>query len=52
MKNEIKSHLDRMLTHYTSGRYYERLLEAKDEYFDLTGQVNEDDEDFDMDWEV
>ena len=48
MKNEIRLHLDRALTHYTSGRYYERLLEAKDEYFSLTGQVNEDDEDYEL----
>ena len=48
MKNEIKLHLERVLTHYTSGRHYEMLLEAKDEYFNLTGQVNEDDEDYEL----
>ncbi|MEC8625221.1 MAG: hypothetical protein VXY34_10405 [Bdellovibrionota bacterium] len=48
MKNEIKLHLERVLTHYTSGSHYERLLEAKDEYFNLTGQVNEDDEDYEL----
>ena len=48
MKNEIRLHLDKVLTHYTSGSHYERLLEAKDEYFNLTGQVNEDDEDYEL----
>ena len=48
MKEELKIHLEKALTHYTSGLYYERLIEARNEYFNLTGQVNEDDEDYEL----
>ena len=48
MKEELKTHLEKALTHYTSGLHYERLIEARNEYFNLTGQVNEDDEDYEL----
>jgi hypothetical protein len=48
MKEELKIHLEKALIQYTSGSYYKRLIEAKNEYFNLTGQVNEDDEDYEL----
>lgn len=46
MITEIKEHLDKALSLYTSGDYYKILIEAKEEYFNKTGIAFEDDEDF------
>ena len=46
MNLEIRQHIDNVLQEYTTEQYYERLLAAKDEYFSLTGKVNEDDDDY------
>ena len=37
-----------LLSHYSRGIYLPLLLKAKKAFFDLTGQINEDDEDFEM----
>jgi len=46
MIDEIKTHLDKALSLYTSGEFYKILIEAKEEYFNETGIAFEDDEDF------
>lgn len=42
----LKEHFDKALEIYTQGVHYETLLEAKKEYFEITGQANDDDNDF------
>ncbi len=46
MNQTLKDHFDRALGIYTQGVHYETLLEAKKEYFEITGQANDDDDDF------
>ena len=42
----IKGHMEKALIEFSKDDHLETLLEAKREYFSLTGQANEDDEDF------
>jgi hypothetical protein len=42
----LNQYLDQALIEYSSGDHVSTLLEAKKEYFSITGQANEDDEDF------
>lgn len=42
----MKEHFLKALDIYTQGVHYETLLEAKKEYFAITGQANDDDDDF------
>jgi hypothetical protein len=42
----LNQYLEQALVEYSSGDHVETLLEAKKEYFSITGQANEDDEDF------
>lgn len=42
----LKEHFYKALDIYTQGVHYETLLEAKKEYFSITGQANDDDDDF------
>lgn len=42
----IEQHLEKAREEYTSGVHYETLVEARQEYFQLTGQVNEEDDDY------
>ncbi len=42
----LKEHFLKALEIYTQGVHYETLLEAKKEYFTITGQANDDDDDF------
>ncbi len=42
----IKHHLEKALSLYTTGEYYKILIEAKDEYFQMTGIAFEEDQDF------
>lgn len=42
----IKHHLEKALSLFTTGEYYQILIEAKDEYFQKTGIAFEDDADF------
>ena len=46
MDERLQKHIDQALNDYTTGIHYEALLEAKEEYFSLTGQVHEDDHDY------
>lgn len=42
----LDQHFHKALDIYTQGNHYETLLEAKKEYFTITGQANDDDHDF------
>ena len=46
MHSLLKQHFLKALEIYTQGDHYETLLEAKKEYFTITGQANDDDDDF------
>ncbi len=46
MNQVLKEHFDKALGIYTTGVHYDTLLEAKKEYFEITGQANDDDDDF------
>jgi hypothetical protein len=48
MEKEIRDHIEKALVQYTKDGYYDHLIKAKDHYFKLTGQVNEEDEDFEL----
>lgn len=42
----IESTIDEMLTKYTQGEYYDELVKAKGIYTDLTGKLNDDDDEY------
>jgi hypothetical protein len=42
----IDSHVEKMLTLYTQGEYFERLKQAKEAYVALTGKLDEDKDEF------
>lgn len=42
----LNKYLEQALIEYSSGAHLDTLLEAKKEYFSITGQANEDDEDY------
>jgi len=46
MNDVLKDHFEKALGIYTTGVHYDTLLEAKKEYFEITGQANDDDDDF------
>lgn len=46
MHSDLKEHFEKALDIYTQGVHYDTLLEAKKEYFEITGQANDDDNDF------
>jgi len=46
MHPSLKEHFLKALEIYTVGVHYDTLLEAKKEYFTITGQANDDDDDF------
>jgi hypothetical protein len=46
MNPSLQNHFLKALGVYTQGNHYETLLEAKKEYFIITGQANDDDDDF------
>jgi hypothetical protein len=46
MHRLLKEHFLKALDIYTQGVHYDTLLEAKKEYFTITGQANDDDDDF------
>ncbi len=46
MQPLLKEHFMKALDIYTQGNHYDTLLEAKKEYFTITGQANDDDDDF------
>lgn len=42
----IDTHIEKMLTTYTQGEYFERLKQAKEAYIALTGKLDEDKDEF------
>ena len=48
MHEVLKEHLDAALSEYTSGIHYETLIEAKNYYFSQTGQINDEDDDYEI----
>lgn len=42
----VHNHLDKVLGLYTQGQFFSDLKEAKDNYFSLTGKLDEDKEEF------
>ena len=48
MHKVLKDHLEAALLEYTSGIHYETLIEAKNNYFSLTGQITDEDDDYEI----
>ena len=48
MHETLKKHLEAALSEYSSGIHYETLIEAKNHYFSLTGQINDEDDDYEI----
>lgn len=48
MHKVLREHLEAALSEYTSGIHYETLIEAKNHYFSLTGQINDEDDDYEI----
>lgn len=46
MHESLRYLLEKVLSHYSSGDFYETLLQAKDDYFSKTGKAFEEDEDY------
>jgi hypothetical protein len=46
MLDIVHEHLDKVLSQYTQGSHFNDLKEAKDKYFQLTGKLDEDKEEF------
>jgi len=44
----FQSHLDKAFLEFSRDRYFDTLINAKNEYFSLTGKSNEDDEDYEI----
>jgi len=48
MLNDLQEHLDKILSTYSEGKYYDLVVEAKKKYFELTGLTNEEDDDYEV----
>ena len=46
MNNTIEQHLEKALAHYSQNRYYDIMLKAKDSYLQLTGSVDDTEQDY------
>ena len=46
MKKEIQIHLEKALDIYSGATFLPSLIEAKDTFFRVTGNLNEEDEDY------
>ena len=46
MLDVVHEHLDKVLSLYTQGEYFDVLKEAKDTYFSITGKLDEDNAEF------
>lgn len=44
--NQVDSILEKMLIDYSSGDHYQKLLEAKNLYIEITGKLNDDDDEY------
>jgi hypothetical protein len=47
LKEDLQKYLDDALNEYSQGDHYETLIEAKNEYFEKTGSLIEEDSDYD-----
>ncbi len=45
-ENILQFHINMAVKEYMSGNHYDTLIEAKNQYFSQTGQVNEEDDDY------
>ena len=48
MEREIFGHLSKALKAYTSNEFRDSLISAKKDFFKITGNLNEEDEDYDL----
>ena len=46
IKDKLKKYCQDALTQFTTGEYYNQLLLAKEKYFSITGEIQEEDEDY------
>ncbi|MGE3610876.1 MAG: hypothetical protein AB7I27_14900 [Bacteriovoracaceae bacterium] len=46
MLDTVHEHLDKVLSYYTQGDFFQGLKEAKEKYFSLTGKLDEDKDEF------
>ncbi|MCR9206212.1 MAG: hypothetical protein NXH75_16640, partial [Halobacteriovoraceae bacterium] len=46
MHESLRYLLEKVLTYYSTGDYYQSLLKAKEDYFIKTGKAFEEDEDY------
>lgn len=45
---DFQEHLDKILSTYSEGKFYDHVVKAKKKYFELTGQTNEEDDDYEV----
>ncbi|MCP4914258.1 MAG: hypothetical protein GY909_14190 [Oligoflexia bacterium] len=48
MHLDVKEHIEKLLNIYTKDDYYDFLVKAKEFYFEKTGKVTEDDDDYEL----
>ena len=48
MLADLQEHLNKILSTYSEGKYYDQVVEAKKKYFELTGLTNEEDDDYEV----
>ena len=48
MENSINQHLEKALEKYTRDNYRDVLIGAKNDFFKITGNINEEDDDYDL----
>lgn len=48
MFGDLQKHLNKILTTYSEGKFYDQVVKARKEYFELTGQANEEDDDYEL----
>lgn len=46
MHEVLSNHFESALVEFSQGAYYDKVLKAKSEYFTITGQLNDEDEDY------
>ncbi len=46
MLDVVNQHLDQVLSHYTTGNFFDDLKVAKEKYFSITGKLDEDKDEF------
>ena len=48
MDDILTKHYEEALSKYANGEFYDDMLKAKDEFYLLTGKINEDDDDYEL----